>query len=166
MRQRATAERSMPGCPRRPGRRAIRAPPTPAWASTSRAGAASVVARRCPARPPSRPATRSKQSPDPRQLRAISSGGQLRTLRGPANAGVMSRWESQSPDVQLPRPGRALQVILITLLGLWLMFAMALNWANADPAIFQFFAGSTEAILRGQVWRLFTASLIHLPSDP
>ncbi|MEO8184559.1 MAG: rhomboid family intramembrane serine protease [Deltaproteobacteria bacterium] len=78
----------------------------------------------------------------------------------------MSRSESQSPDVQLPRPGRALQVVLITLLGLWLMFAMALNWANADPAIFQFFAGNTEAILRGQVWRLFTASLIHLPGDP
>jgi len=78
----------------------------------------------------------------------------------------MSRWEPQSPDVQLPRPGRALKVILIALLGVWLMFAMALNWANADPAIFQFFAGNTDAILRGQVWRLFTASLIHMPNDP
>jgi membrane associated rhomboid family serine protease len=78
----------------------------------------------------------------------------------------MSRWESQSPDVQLPRPGRALQVILLTLVGLWLMFAVALNWAGADAAIFQFFAGNTDAILKGQLWRLFTASLIHLPSDP
>jgi len=78
----------------------------------------------------------------------------------------MSRWESQSPDAQLPRPGRALQVILITLLGLWLMFAMAINWAHADPAIFQLFAGNTDAILHGQIWRLFTASLIHAPGDP
>jgi membrane associated rhomboid family serine protease len=78
----------------------------------------------------------------------------------------MSRSDRQSPDVQLPRPGRALKGILIALLGIWLMFAMALNWANADPAIFQFFAGNTEAIAQGQVWRLFTASLIHSPSDP
>jgi membrane associated rhomboid family serine protease len=78
----------------------------------------------------------------------------------------MSRWEQQSPDFQLPRPGRALKAILITLLGLWLMFAMALNWANADAAIFRLLAGNTEAIAQGQVWRLLTASLIHLPTDP
>ncbi|MEY4549180.1 MAG: hypothetical protein RL685_5375 [Pseudomonadota bacterium] len=78
----------------------------------------------------------------------------------------MSRWEQQSPDFQLPRPGPALKAILITLLGLWLMFAMALNWANADPAIFRLLAGNREAIAEGQVWRLFTASLIHSPNDP
>jgi membrane associated rhomboid family serine protease len=90
----------------------------------------------------------------------------LHPLPGPANQIGMSRWERESSDVQLPRPGRALKAILITLLGIWLMFAMALNWAGADPAIFQFLAGNTEAIAHGQVWRLFTASLIHLPSDP
>ncbi|HEU4581673.1 MAG TPA: rhomboid family intramembrane serine protease [Polyangiaceae bacterium] len=78
----------------------------------------------------------------------------------------MARWESQSPEMQLPRPGRALKAILILLLGLWLMFAMALNWGNADPAIFRFFAGDTNAILQGQIWRFFTAPLIHSPNDP
>lgn len=78
----------------------------------------------------------------------------------------MSRWEQQSPDLQLPRPGRTLKAILLTLLGLWLMFAMALNWGNADPAIFQLLAGNAQAIAEGQVWRLFTASLIHVPNDP
>ena len=78
----------------------------------------------------------------------------------------MSRWEQQSPDLQLPKPGRALQAVMLGLLGLWLMFAMALNWGNADPAIFQFFAGNTQEIASGQVWRLLTASWIHMPNDP
>lgn len=78
----------------------------------------------------------------------------------------MSRWEQQSPDLQLPRPGRTLKAILLALLGVWLMFAMALNWGNADPAIFQLLAGNAPAIAEGQIWRLFTASLIHAPNDP
>ncbi len=79
----------------------------------------------------------------------------------------MSRWEQQGgADLQLPRPGRTLKAILLILLGLWLMFAMALNWANADPAIFQLLAGNTEAIASGQIWRLFTAPWLHSPSEP
>jgi membrane associated rhomboid family serine protease len=78
----------------------------------------------------------------------------------------MSRWEQQSSDLQLPKPGRALQAVMLGLLGLWLMFAMALNWGNADPAIFQFFAGNTPAIAGGEVWRLLTAPWIHMPNDP
>jgi membrane associated rhomboid family serine protease len=80
----------------------------------------------------------------------------------------MSNWDSQSSatGMALPKPGRTLQAILIGLLGLWLMFAMALNWGGADPALFQLFVGDTRAILSGQVWRLFTAPLVHMPNDP
>jgi len=66
----------------------------------------------------------------------------------------------------LPKPGRALKAVLVTLLCVWLMFAMALNWGGADPALFRLLAGETEAIASGQVWRLLTAPLIHMPNDP
>ena len=66
----------------------------------------------------------------------------------------------------LPKPGRVLQGILVGLLAIWLMFAMALNWGGADRGLFDLFVGNTSAILSGQVWRLFTAPLIHIPNDP
>ncbi len=80
----------------------------------------------------------------------------------------MSNWDSQSSStgMALPKPGRTLKAILIGLLGIWLMFAMAINWGGADPALFELFVGDTQAILSGQVWRLFTAPLVHMPNDP
>jgi membrane associated rhomboid family serine protease len=79
----------------------------------------------------------------------------------------MSRWDGQaSADLQLPKPGRALKAVLLLLLGVWVMFAVAMNWADADASVFQLFVGNTQLILAGQVWRLFTAPLIHLPNDP
>ena len=80
----------------------------------------------------------------------------------------MSNWDSQSsaPGMALPKPGRTLQFILIGLLGIWLMFAMAINWGGADPALFDLFVGNTDAILSGQVWRLLTAPLVHKHNDP
>lgn len=79
----------------------------------------------------------------------------------------MSKWDGQSDQVMaLPKPGRALQSILVGLLGIWLMFAVALNWGGADRGLFELFAGNTDAILSGQIWRLFTAPLIHMPNDP
>jgi membrane associated rhomboid family serine protease len=79
----------------------------------------------------------------------------------------MANWDGQPEQVMaLPKPGRVLQGILVGLLGIWLMFAMALNWGGADPGLFELFAGNTSAILSGQIWRLFTAPLIHIPNDP
>jgi membrane associated rhomboid family serine protease len=79
----------------------------------------------------------------------------------------MSNWDGQPDAVMaLPKPGRVLQGILVGLLAIWLMFAMALNWGGADPGLFELFVGNTGAILSGQVWRLFTAPLIHMPNDP
>ena len=79
----------------------------------------------------------------------------------------MSNWDGQpAQTLALPKPGRTLITIIVGLLAIWLMFAMALNWAGADPGLFELFVGNTDAILSGQVWRLFTAPLVHMPTDP
>jgi len=63
----------------------------------------------------------------------------------------------------LPRPGRALWGVILTLFAIWLAFAIGLNWGGVSENAFLLFAGNTERILHGEVWRLFTAPLIHLP---
>lgn len=80
----------------------------------------------------------------------------------------MSDWDggSSAHAMALPKPGRALKAVLLTLLGVWLMFAVALNWGDAGPEIFQALVGNTDAILSGQVWRLITAPLLHMTNDP
>jgi membrane associated rhomboid family serine protease len=62
-----------------------------------------------------------------------------------------------------PRPGRALWGVLLTLFGIWLAFAVGLGWANLSEDVFLLFAGNTQKILHGEVWRLFTAPLMHEP---
>jgi membrane associated rhomboid family serine protease len=59
------------------------------------------------------------------------------------------------------RPGKALRGVMGTLLGVWLLFAVALNWGGASPELFALFCGSTERILEGELWRLFTAPFMH-----
>ena len=63
----------------------------------------------------------------------------------------------------LPRPGRALRGVLLALFSLWLAFAVALNWGGASPDLFALFCGNIPRILSGEVWRLFTAPLMHDP---
>lgn len=65
----------------------------------------------------------------------------------------------------LPRPGKALKGAMLALLALWLMFAVGINWAGADPSVFYALLGNTTAILHGEVWRLFTAPLMHDPQS-
>lgn len=66
--------------------------------------------------------------------------------------------------IQLPRPGKALKAVLLGLLGIWLVFALAINWGNAAGTSFLALCGNTGAILQGEVWRLLTAPLLHMPS--
>jgi membrane associated rhomboid family serine protease len=75
------------------------------------------------------------------------------------------RGSDGSQDVMggLPRPGKALKGALLTLFAVWLAFAVAINWGGASMELFALFAGSNELILQGQVWRLFTAPLLHHP---
>jgi membrane associated rhomboid family serine protease len=75
----------------------------------------------------------------------------------------MSRWESGSPQFVLPKPGKTLKIVMGGLFAVWLMFAIAINWGDASQELFLLFCGNTDLVLQGQVWRLFTAPLMHLP---
>ena len=70
---------------------------------------------------------------------------------------------NDGPSLGLPRPGKALIGLMLTISALWLMFAVGLNWGGASTSLFLLLTGDTEAILHGQVWRLFTAPLLHTP---
>ncbi len=76
----------------------------------------------------------------------------------------MSNWQSASPQFVLPRPGRALIGVMAALFFIWLMFAIAVNWGGASSELFLLFCGNDAAIFNGEVWRLFTAPLMHHPS--
>jgi membrane associated rhomboid family serine protease len=75
----------------------------------------------------------------------------------------MSRFDAGAAP-SLPKPGRTLWGVMIAIFAVWLMFSVALTWAGVSPEVFQLFCGNTERILHGEVWRLFTAPLLHLPS--
>ena len=64
----------------------------------------------------------------------------------------------------LPRPGKALARAMVALFAVWLMFAVAINWGGASRALFEALCGDTDRILAGEVWRLFTAPLLHEPT--
>ncbi|HET9959290.1 MAG TPA: rhomboid family intramembrane serine protease [Polyangiaceae bacterium] len=64
-----------------------------------------------------------------------------------------------------PRPGRVLKVVMLGIFGVWLAFAIAINWADAPASLFQALCGNTERILHGEVWRIFTAPWLHMPTQ-
>jgi membrane associated rhomboid family serine protease len=73
---------------------------------------------------------------------------------------------AETLQMNLPRPGRVLRVVMVGLLAIWLAFAVAVNWAGAPPSVFLLFCGNTERILGGEVFRLLTAPLMHAPDSP
>lgn len=75
----------------------------------------------------------------------------------------MRPWDAGPPQFVFPKPGKVLRAVLLTVFLVWLMFAIAINWGGASRSLFYLFCGNTEAILSGQVWRLFTAALMHQP---
>jgi membrane associated rhomboid family serine protease len=56
-------------------------------------------------------------------------------------------------------------VVIVGLLSIWIAFAAGINWGGASMAAFVALAGNTEAIAHGQVWRFFTAPLLHRPDS-
>lgn len=66
----------------------------------------------------------------------------------------------------LPRPGKALIGLMIALTVLWVALALAVNWAHTGDGVVQFLAGSTPGVFRGELWRLFTAPLLHSLEQP
>lgn len=57
---------------------------------------------------------------------------------------------------------------MVALASLWVMLAVAINWAQAPAAaaLFKALQGSSAAVRSGQIWRLFTASIVHSPNTP
>lgn len=52
------------------------------------------------------------------------------------------------------------------MLAVWVMFAVGINWGGGGQALFDLGVGDTSKILSGQVWRLFTAPMLHQPTGP
>jgi membrane associated rhomboid family serine protease len=69
---------------------------------------------------------------------------------------------SQGPTLGFATPGKAVRGVMIVTFAIWLTFAIALNWGGAPLWTFELLTGNTEAILRGELWRLFTAPLMHV----
>jgi membrane associated rhomboid family serine protease len=61
----------------------------------------------------------------------------------------------------MPMPGKAIRAVMLTVFVIWLSFAIGLNWGSVPGELFLLLAGSTHAILHGEVWRLVTAPLLH-----
>ncbi len=65
----------------------------------------------------------------------------------------------------IPRPGVVVKVAMCVVVGLTLAFAVGMHWAGVGADAFELFCGNTLAILHGQLWRLFTASLLQSPDS-
>jgi len=63
--------------------------------------------------------------------------------------------------MMLPVPGKVLKTVLIVLFATWLVFALAINWGGAAGNTYAALKGNAFAIANGEVWRLFTALVIH-----
>jgi membrane associated rhomboid family serine protease len=72
-------------------------------------------------------------------------------------------YDPGSVQFAFPRPGRALKGVLIGLFALWLFYAIGLNWLGLPQQAFEVLVGSTADVMAGQIWRLFTAPLVHMP---
>ena len=72
-----------------------------------------------------------------------------------------SSFSTGGPRIQ--QPSRALGMLLIGLVALWLAFAVSINWASAPDNLFLLLAGNNSRLLHGEVWWLLTAPLMHDP---
>jgi membrane associated rhomboid family serine protease len=68
--------------------------------------------------------------------------------------------------MRLPKPGKVLLGTMLVLGCAWVMIALGLNYGNASPDFLRPILGDPNAILHGQLWRLITPVLVHVPSGP
>jgi membrane associated rhomboid family serine protease len=65
----------------------------------------------------------------------------------------------------LPKPGRALKAVLVTVLVLGLYNAFVGAWVAPHFALFDLLACNFDLVRHGQVWRLLTSALLTSPAD-
>jgi membrane associated rhomboid family serine protease len=65
----------------------------------------------------------------------------------------------------LPKPKKVLVAAMVTVSAIWIFFATGINWVGSGADVFGLLTGS-DAILRGELWRLVTTFLVHQPSGP
>jgi len=66
---------------------------------------------------------------------------------------------------QLPRPGKALKGMMAAVFAIWVLLTIGMAWLEAKVAVDAVsLTIGTDDVFRGQVWRLFTAPLIHFGS--
>src|SRR5262249_27297202 len=96
-----------------------------------------------------------------RPLARLRFAGVARGAPGWYRNGVSARDEMVS--MGLPRPGKALKWVMGTLLAIWVVLAFLINLLKVNTVILPLLVGNTPAILKFQIWRLFTAGLINHP---
>ena len=70
----------------------------------------------------------------------------------------------QRVTMALPRPGPGLKALLILIAGLGIFQALLVHYVEGGAQLFELLACTSEAVLRGEVWRLFTAALLTQPN--
>lgn len=73
------------------------------------------------------------------------------------------RGAPSSPQFVLPKPGPVLKAVLIGLLGIWLVFALGMNWGGVSEAPFLALVSTVPQLAGGEIWRLLTAPVLHHP---
>ena len=77
----------------------------------------------------------------------------------------MPNYPAEYGPPSLPRPGKVVTVAMCLVFGLWLAFAIGVSWGGVRADVFELFCGNALAILHGQVWRFFTATLLQAPNQ-
>ena len=78
----------------------------------------------------------------------------------------MSRFGPSPVFAGFPRPGKTLTAAMLLVGCSWVALAIAVNYGGASERVVEPVLGVPELILRGELWRLFTAALVHDPGAP
>ncbi len=65
----------------------------------------------------------------------------------------------------LPTPGRALKALLISIAALGIFQALLVQFLPDGQRLFTALACTTQGVLHGEIWRLFTAGLLTSPTN-
>ena len=67
---------------------------------------------------------------------------------------------------QLPRPGPVVLSAMGLLVAVWVGLAIAINFFDVPEEVLRALACSSDALMRGELWRLLSAGLLERPTGP